>query len=166
MIDTRISYQGAKVRIRGLEFSKAQNHLFLLTIGINAMKARLASGRDENDGKTKPLTRGYARYKSRVTRRAAIRDLRLTGQLLDGIKPRYGEDHQALADATGRLGRLKARVNRELLKFSPADQEIILSAARAVFREAAEQVFHQLSPKRRNAGAYRQPVGFASFRNR
>ena len=138
MIEARIKYNGVNVRLVGAGFAKYQN-LRILEVGIKSIKARLARGISENDSPTKPLTKQYARYKSYVRRKKAVRDLDLTGRLLDEIKPRYADDRQAIADASTRLGRLKARKYADLLRFSDRDQATMLDTARDLFGEVTEQ---------------------------
>ena len=138
--DIRIKYNGVNVRLVGFGFKKLHN-LRILEAGLKSIKARLAKGIGETDSSTKPLKKRYARFKSKRTGRRAIRDLNLTGQLLDSIKPRYADDRQAIADAGTRIGRLKARVHRDLLLFSNNDQKVMLAVAEKIFTEGVSQSF-------------------------
>jgi hypothetical protein len=145
--DIRIKYDGARLRLRGFGMKKFHN-LKILEAGLRSIRARLARGIGEDDQRTAALKKRYAAYKSRVTGRRAIRDMQLTGATLAGIKPRYADDHQATADASGRRGRVVARVNKRLLLFSPADQQVMSEIAHDLFREQASQLFEPLgSPK-------------------
>lgn len=159
MLDIRIRFNGARVRLRGFGMRKLHN-LKVLLEGIKSIRERLARGIGENDAPTKPLNKGYARRKVRKGKRA-IRDLNFTGDLLPGIKPRYADDNQAIADATGRKGRMKARMYRRLLQFSPADQAKMSRLAEQLHRENVTQTFQQLTP-RGFRGPSRQPVGFGA----
>lgn len=136
--DIRIKYDGVNVRLVGFGFRKFHN-LRILEAGIKSMKERLAKGVSEDDGPTKPLKKRYARRKSKLTGRRAIRDLSLTGALLDEIKPRYADDRQAIADASTRAGRMKARIYADLLQFSNGDQAKMLELATDLFAEGVEQ---------------------------
>lgn len=136
--DIRIKYNGVNVRLVGFGFRKYQN-VRLLELGLESIKQRLAKGIGEDDGPTKPLKKGYAIRKSRKTRRRAIRDLNLTGALLAEIKTRYADDRQAIADASTRLGRLKARKFADLLQFSDKDQALMLSEAELMFADGVAQ---------------------------
>ena len=136
----RIKYNGVNVRLVGYGFKKRQN-LVVLETGLASIKERLEKGIGENDTPTKPLSKRYARYKAFVRRKKAVRDLDLTGQLLDSIKPRYADDNQAIADAGTRIGRLKARKYRELLQFSERDQAAMLDRAGGLFNTEVQQVF-------------------------
>jgi len=136
--DIKIKYNGVNVRLVGFGFRKFHN-LRILEAGIKSMKARLAKGVSEDDGPTKPLKKRYARFKAKRLGRKAIRDMNLTGQLLEEIKPRYSDDRQAIADAGTRLGRKKARVHSDLLRFSNGDQAKMLELATQLFADGVEQ---------------------------
>jgi len=136
--DIRVKYDGVNVRLVGFGFRKFHN-LRILEVGIRSMKERLAKGVSEDDGPTKPLKKRYARFKSKKTGRRAVRDMNLTGALLDEIKPRYSDDRQAIADAGTRLGRMKARVHSDLLRFSNGDQAKMLELATQLFADGVEQ---------------------------
>jgi len=158
--DVRIKYNGVNVRLVGFGFAKYHN-LRILETGLESVKARLARGIGENDAPTKPLSKKYARYKAYARRKKAVRDLNLTGQLLDSIKPRYSDDRQAIADAGTRIGRLKARVHRDLLLFSERDQAAMLDTAGKLFQEGVSQNFTAAPNFRRAAATPR-----AAIRNR
>lgn len=136
--DVKIKYNGVNVRLVGFGFKKLQN-LRILEAGIKAMKERLAKGISEDDGPTKPLKKRYARFKSKRTGRRAIRDMNLTGQLLEEIKPRYADDRQAIGDASTRKGRMKARIYSDLLRFSNGDQAKMLTLAESLFTDGVQQ---------------------------
>jgi hypothetical protein len=126
------------VRLVGFGFKKIHN-LRIMESGLESIKARLSKGVGEDDGPTKPLKKRYARFKSKKTGRRAIRDLSLTGDLMKEIQPRYADDRQAIADASTRKGRLKARVHRQELLFSNTDQKAMLERATELFGEGTEQ---------------------------
>ncbi len=136
--DIRIKYNGVNLRLVGFGFTKFHN-LRILETGLKSIKLRLSKGIGQDDGPTKPLTKKYARFKSFARRKKAVRDLDLTGKLLSEIQPRYADDRQAVADASTRLGRLKARVHRELLLFSENDQKQMLASAEKFFADGVEQ---------------------------
>jgi hypothetical protein len=151
--DIRIKYNGAKLRLVGFGFKKFHN-LRLLEIGIKSIKERLSKAISEDDGPTKPLKKRYARYKSKRTKRRAVRDLNLTGEMLAEIIPRYADDRQAIGDTSTRKGRLKARVHSDLLRFSNADQATMLKTAETFFNEGVEQtVFSGRGPARAAASS-------------
>jgi len=134
MFDTRIRYDGVRVRLRGFTIKRFQNVRILQT-GIESIKFRLEKGIGSDDAKTKPLSKAYARRKSKLTSRRAIRDLDLTGQLLSEIRVRYSDDNQAIADASTRMGRMKARIYRDMLIFSEGDQESMRRVATKIFKQ-------------------------------
>lgn len=142
ILDVRIKWNGVNVRLRGFGFRKLHN-LRIMDAGLKSIKARLAKGIGENDAPTDPLTKRYARFKSKRTGRKAIRDLTLTGSLLGGLKTRYADDRIAIADAGmgkgARQDRMKARVHKKLLLFSPADQKAMLEVAQQLFKEGVTQ---------------------------
>ena len=150
--DIRIRWNGVKVRLRGFGLRKLQ-HLQILEVGLKSMKARLAGAIDQNDAPTKPLTKRYAIRKTRAGK-GNRRDLRLTGALLDGIKPRYADDFRAVADATGRLGRIKARIYRDLLKFSPRDQVAMGRISTVLFKQNVQTTLAQLTPNGARASRF------------
>lgn len=155
--DVRIKYNGVRVRLVGWGFRKF-HHLKILETGINSVKERLARGIGETDAPTKPLSKKYARFKAYARRKKAVRDLNLTGELLAGIKPRYADDRQAIADASGRRGRMKARVHRNLLIFSERDQAAMGDVAASLFREGVSQEVTAAPRYRRAATTSRQSV--------
>jgi hypothetical protein len=146
--DVRIKYNGVKVRLVGFGFGKYQN-LRILEAGLASVKARLERGIGENDAPTKPLSKRYARYKAFVRRRKPVRD---------SIKPRYSDDRQAIADAGTRIGRLKARVHRDLLLFSERDQAAMLDTAGKLFQEGVSQGFTAAPNYRRAAATPRTAI--------
>jgi len=134
MFDTRIRYDGVRVRLRGLTIKRFQN-VRILQAGLESIKFRVEKGIDSNEAKAKPLTKAYARRKSKITHRRAIRDLAFTGQLLSELKVRYADDNTAIADASTRMGRMKARIYRDMLIFSDGDQEKMRAVATKIFKQ-------------------------------
>lgn len=120
-------------------------NLRVLEAGLNSVKKRLALGIGSNDAKTKPLSKGYAKRKSRLLRIAAKRDMRLTGSFLDSFLPRYSDEQKASAAASGRLGRLKAiEYKADLLNFSPADMRLMSDTAKKLVVQEVVQVSEPL----------------------
>jgi hypothetical protein len=143
MIDVRIKYNGVRVRLRGFGLKKIHN-LKILEAGLKSVKERLARGMASDDAPTKPLTKGYAIRKSRLTRRKAIRDMRLTGKFLDNLLPRYADDHQAVAYSKGRDGRLKGQIYKDHISFSDSDQKKMAAVAEQQFRAEVNAITGQL----------------------
>src|ERR1041384_4253526 len=86
-------YVKKTVRYNELSFSQ-QQMLRIGTVGVAAVKNRVELGQGPNDGPAKPLTPGYAKYKSRHGLKP-LRDLVGNGVMyLQGIKrksPRYAQ---------------------------------------------------------------------------
>lgn len=146
ILETQIGYDGPKMRVRGASFGRARN-VMILQAGIDSIKARLKTGLDSNDTKAKPLSKSYARRKSRSTNRTPIRDLELTGQTLSELKPCYADDTTAIGDTSTQHGRLVARLNRDMMIFSDNDQANMQRMATKLFKEEiAPGAFASLKP--------------------
>jgi len=112
--------------------------LKLGTVGLAAVKNRLAAGLGPTDGPAKPLTKRYAIYKSKRLRRRAVRDLSLTGSMLGNLSVRTVSERAAKAALTSRKERIKGLVNMRRepwLVFSPRNRAAVLEAARRLLRE-------------------------------
>jgi len=126
-----------QLRVDHLSFRQFQM-LKLGTVGLAAVKNRLATARGPTDAPAKPLTKRYAIYKSRVLRRRAIRDLSLTGSMLRNLSVRTVSEKAAKASLTSRKDRIKGLANERIepwLVFSPANNAAVTEAARRIFRE-------------------------------
>lgn len=161
IFDTRIRYNGVRVRIRGASFRRFHN-LRILSAGVESIKFRLEKGIGSDDAKTEPLSTSYARRKSKLTRRRAIRDLDFTGQMLSELRPRYADDNQAIADTSTRMGRMKARLYKELLLFSDNDQAAMAELAGKLFKgDIAPGAFASFRSRPGRFQARRFPARFA-----
>lgn len=139
--DTRITYKGARVRLAGVQLL-AEDNIRIIEAGYASMKERLSRGIGSDDAVAKALSKQYAELKTRRFGRAPIRDLRLTGALLDReIQVRYADDNGAIMDAASRLGRTKARVNRDMLQWSERDQAAMSEMAAQLFHDQVERNF-------------------------
>jgi hypothetical protein len=126
-----------QLRVDHLNFRQFQM-LKIGTVGLAAVKNRLAAGLGPNDAPAKPLTKRYAIYKSKVLRRRAIRDLSLTGNLLRNLTLRTVSEKAAKASLTSRKERIKGQAAERIepwLVFSPANNRAVMEAARRIFRE-------------------------------
>jgi hypothetical protein len=126
-----------QIRVDHLNFRQFQM-LKLGTVGLAAVKNRLAAGLGPTDAPAKPLTKRYAIYKSKRLRRRAVRDLSLTGRMLGNISVRTVSERAAKAALTSRQERIKglANMRREpWLVFSPRNKATVLEAARRMLRE-------------------------------
>lgn len=130
-------WQKKQLRVDHLNFRQFQM-VKLGTVGLAAVKNRLAVGLGPSDGPAKPLTKRYAIYKSKVLRRKAARDLLLTGSMLRNLTLRTVSENSAKASVTSRKERIKGFVNARIepwLVFSPKNRAAVTEAARRVFQE-------------------------------
>jgi hypothetical protein len=126
-----------QLRVDHLSFRQFQM-LKLGTVGLAAVKNRLASARGPTDASAKPLTKRYAIFKSKRLRRRAVRDLSLTGSMLRNLSVRTVSEKAAKASLTSRRDRIKGLANERIepwLVFSPANRAAVTEAARRIFRE-------------------------------
>ncbi len=126
-----------QLRVDHLNFRQFQM-LKLGTVGLAAVKNRLAAGLGPTDAPAKPLTKRYAIYKAKRLRRRAVRDLSLTGSMLRNLSVRTVSERAAKAALTSRQERIKglANLRREpWLVFSSANRAAVLEAARRILRE-------------------------------
>jgi hypothetical protein len=136
MASVRI-WQKKQLRLDHLSFRQFQM-VKLGTVGLAAVKNRLAAGLGPGDGPAKPLTKRYAIYKSKVLRRRAVRDLSLTGSMLRNLTLRTVSENAAKASLTSRKERVKGLGNAKFepwLVFSPANRAAVTEAARRIFQE-------------------------------
>jgi len=130
-------WQKKQLRVDHLNFRQFQM-VKLGTVGLAAVKNRLAAGLGGTDAPGKPLTKRYAIYKSKVLRRKATRDLSLTGSMLRNLTLRTVSENSAKASVTSRKERIKGFANARIepwLVFSPANRAAVTEAARRIFQE-------------------------------
>jgi len=126
-----------QLRVDHLNFRQFQM-LKLGTVGLAAVKNRLAAGLGPSDAPAKPLTKRYAIYKAKRLRRRAVRDLSLTGSMLGNLSVRTVSERAAKAALTSRKERIKGLVNMRRepwLVFSPANRAAAIEAARRILCE-------------------------------
>jgi hypothetical protein len=126
-----------QLRVDHLNFRQFQM-LKLGTVGLAAVKNRLAAALGPSDAPARPLTKRYAIYKAKRLRRRAVRDLSLTGSMLGNLSVRTVSERAAKAALTSRKERIKglANMRREpWLVFSPRNRAAVLEAARRILRE-------------------------------
>ena len=118
--------------------------------GLLDVKRRLREALGPDDNPAKPLTKSYARYKSKLLR-GNRRDLWLTGKMLGNLSLRTVNRTMAKAALTSNKQRIKGRVNTQRepwLVYSPKNVENILIIARKVFTRTTSQILQWSS--RRN----------------
>ena len=137
MASVRVYYK-KQIRIDRMNF-RQQSMLKIGTVGVATVKNRLAASQDSNDAPSKPLTKGYARQKTRLGL-GDKRDLMLTGDMLRNFQVRTVSDNQAKANNSSRKGRLKAWINQKIepwVLFSPKNQKATQESASLVLKEMA-----------------------------
>lgn len=110
--------------------------------GLLSVKRRLRQAQGPTDAPAKPLTKRYARYKSKL-RKGNRRDLWLTGKMLNNLTLRTVSEKSAKAALTSRKERIKgwANMKREpWLVFSPANRAVVIARAREVFAMATQRI--------------------------
>ena len=137
MASVRVFYK-KQVRIDRMNF-RQQAMLKVGTVGVAAVKNRLAASLDSNDAPSKPLTKWYARRKTRLGL-GDKRDLMLTGDMLRNFQVRTVTDNKAKANNSSRKGRLKAWINQKIepwVLFSPKNQKATQESANRILKEMA-----------------------------
>jgi hypothetical protein len=137
MASVRVFYK-KQVRIDRMNF-RQQAMLKVGTVGVAAVKNRLAASLDSNDAPSKPLTKWYARRKARLGL-GDKRDLSFTGDMLRNFQVRTVTENKAKANNSSRKGRLKAWLNQKIepwVLFSPKNQKATQESAAKVLKEMA-----------------------------
>jgi len=121
--------------------------LKLGTVGVAAVKNRLAAAQGPTDAAAKPLTKGYAIRKTKAGK-GNRRNLYWTGALLRNLQVRTVSENRAKAGPSTRKDRIKAWANQKIepwLVFSPKNKAAVVEAARRVFQEATKRLLLQRS---------------------
>ena len=137
MASVRVFYK-KQVRIDRMNF-RQQAMLKVGTVGVAAVKNRLAASLDSNDAPSKPLTKWYARRKTRLGL-GDKRDLSFTGDMLRNFQVRTVTENKAKANNSSRKGRLKAWINQKIepwVLFSPKNQKATQESANRILKEMA-----------------------------
>ena len=137
MASVRVYYK-KQIRIDRMNF-RQQSMLKIGTVGVATVKNRLAASLDSNDAPSKPLTKGYARQKTRLGL-GDKRDLMLTGDMLRNFQVRVVTENKAKANNSSRKGRLKAWINQKIepwVLFSPKNQKATQESAALILKEMA-----------------------------
>jgi hypothetical protein len=137
MASVRVFYK-KQVRIDRMNF-RQQSMLKIGTVGVAAVKNRLAASLDSNDAPSMPLTKGYARHKIKLGL-GDKRNLMFTGDMLRNFQVRTVSDNTAKANNSSRNGRLKAWLNQKIepwVLFSPKNQKATQESASRILKEMA-----------------------------
>jgi len=135
MPSVRVFYK-KQVRIDQMNF-RQQSMFKIGTVGVAAVKNRLAAAQGPTDSAAKPLTKRYAIRKTKLGR-GNRRDLMLTGDMLRNFQVRTVSDNRAKASNSTRKDRLKAWINQKIepwIVFSPKNRAAVLEATRRVLAE-------------------------------
>ena len=131
----RVFYK-KQVRIDHMTF-RQQSMLKIGTVGVAAVKNRLAAALGPDDNPAKPLTKRYAITKSRLGL-GNRRTLSFTGDMLRNFQVRTVTDNMARANNSTRMDRLKAWINQKIqpwVVFSPKNKTAVAESARRVLQE-------------------------------
>ena len=129
-------YQKKQIRLDRLNFRQTQ--MFKIgTVGVAAVKNRLAAAQGPADSSAKPLTRRYAIQKTRLGK-GNRRNLMMTGDMLRNFQVRTVSDNKAKASNSTRKDRLKAWLNQKIepwVVFSPKNKAAVAESAGRVLQE-------------------------------
>ena len=112
------------------------------TVGVAAVKNRLAAAQGPEDRAAKPLTKRYAIHKTRLGK-GNRRTLSLTGRMLSNFSLRTVTENSAKAGLTSRKERIKGWANQKIepwVVLSPKNQAAVREAARRVLAEAKDRL--------------------------
>ena len=129
-------YFKKQIRVDHLTF-RQQSMLKIGTVGVAAVKNRLAAAQGPDDNPAKPLTKRYAITKSRLGL-GNRRTLSFTGNMLRNFQVRTVTDNKARANNSYRKDRMKAWLNQKIqpwVVFSPKNITAVAESARRVLQE-------------------------------
>ena len=124
-------YQKRQLRLDLLSFKHRQMYE-LGNVGVAAVKQRVAAAIGPTDAPAKPLSRGYAIWKTRKGK-GNRRNLWLTGEMLTNFTVRTVSENRARANVSSRKARIKAWANQKReawMVFSPNNKAAVVDAAR------------------------------------
>ena len=131
-------YVKKQVRIDRMTI-RQQQMLKVGTVGVAAVKNRLAASQGANDTAAKPLTKRYAIWKTKRGK-GNLRNLYLTGEMLRNFQVRTVSENKAKASNSTRKNRIKAWITSKIepwVVFSPKNREAVRAAASKVLSEIA-----------------------------
>lgn len=135
MASVRI-YQKKQMRLDRLNFKQYQ--MFNIgSVGVTAVKNRLAAAQGPSDTAARPLTKRYAIRKSKLGK-GNRRNLSLTGDMLRNLLVRTVSENKAKANLSTRKDRIKGWANQkreQWMVFSPKNKAVVVEATRRVLSE-------------------------------
>jgi hypothetical protein len=150
-------YFKKEIRLDRLNFRQQQ--MFKLgTVGVAAVKNRLAAAQGPDDGAAKPLTKRYAIWKTKMGK-GNRRNLVLSGDMLRNFMVRTVSENRAKASVTGRStiktttnkrgklvgveNKVKAWITNKIepwMVFSPKNKQAVVEAANRVLQEGKSRM--------------------------
>ena len=134
-------YHKKQIRLDRLNFS--QNQLFKIgSVGVAAVKNRLAAAQGPDDSPAKPLTKRYAIQKTKLGL-GNRRNLTFSGNMIRNLMVRTVSEKAAKAGLSTRKDRIKAWANQKIepwLVFSPKNKAAVVEATRRVFEEMKKRL--------------------------
>lgn len=115
---------------------------------VAAQKARWARSENTDGSKAKPLSKKYIFQKAKVRRtNRPVRDLHLSGLLLDNFTLRKALNGVVRANPTSRKAIDHARLGQEkeaMIGFAPSDERIIGKAVGDAFADLTKRLWYQI----------------------
>jgi hypothetical protein len=139
-------YQKKQMRLDRLNFKQTQ--MFKLgSVGVDAVKNRLAAAQGPSDAPAKPLTKNYAIRKTRLGK-GNRRNLSFTGNMVRNLLVRTVSENKAKAVLSTRKDRIKAWANQKIepwLVFSPKNRAAVLESSRRILAELRNRLLVEKS---------------------
>ncbi|MCW5982697.1 MAG: hypothetical protein KIT09_31705 [Bryobacteraceae bacterium] len=135
MASVRI-WQKRQIRIDHLNFRQTQM-LKIGTVGVAALKNRLAAAQGPSDAPAKPLRKRYAIQKTKLGL-GNRRNLSFSGAMLRNLQVRTVSENKSRAGLSTRKDRIKAWANQKIepwLVFSPKNRQAVKEATRRLLAE-------------------------------
>ena len=135
MASVRVFYK-KQVRIDQMNF-RQQSMFKIGTVGVAAVKNRVAAAEGPTDSSAKPLSKRYAIQKTKLGR-GNRRNLMMTGDMLRNFMVRTVSENKAKASNSTRKDRLKAWINNKIepwVVFSPKNRTAVVDATSRILIE-------------------------------
>jgi hypothetical protein len=129
-------FQKKQIRLDRLNFRQMQ--MFKIgTVGVAAVKNRLAAAQGPADSSAKPLTKRYAIWKTKIGK-GNRRNLMLTGDMQRNFQVRTVSENKAKASNSTRKDRIKAWITNKIepwITFSPRNKAAVIDATNRILIE-------------------------------
>jgi len=139
------------VKKRGFFRAPKLDNGTLTQIGIEmvaAQKARWARAENADGTKAKPLSKKYIFQKAKIRRtNRPVRDLHLSGTLLENFSLRKAINGLVRANPTSRKAIEHARLGQEkeaMIGFAPSDIRVVGEAAEKAFADLTQRLWYQI----------------------